>query len=151
VLDDAQIAAVVVNANAIDSAFGELAKEKSATKAVYDFADRVITEHGGVNRQAVTLAERLHIEPERSDAVRELQADAEQVRQTLEGLTGSAFDSAYIEHEVAFHQRVLETMDRALIPGAQDAELKRLVSQSRPVIASHLSRARSIQKALRKS
>jgi putative membrane protein len=119
------------------------------SKAVRYFAQTLLVELGGVNRQAVTLAKRLQIKPEDSEVVRQLKADADATRKTLDGLSGAAFDSAYIDHEVTFHQHVLAVMDRTLIPGAQDDELKRLVSQSRPVIVSHLAKARAIQRALR--
>ena len=151
VLDDPQIAAVVVDANALDSAAGEIAKAKGAAKAVRDFAEMVITEHAGLNRQASSLAKRLGLKPEGSEIIRQLQSDADLSRSRLEALSGTAFDSAYIGHEIEFHRAVLAAMDRTLIPGAQDPELKRLVSQTRPVITSHLERARTIQRSLGKS
>lgn len=39
---------------------------------------------------------------------------------------GTAFDKAYVDHEVAYHQQVIDALDKILIPGATNAELKAL-------------------------
>ena len=67
---------------------------------------------------------------------------------TLGGQTGAGFDRAYIDHEVRYHQQVLDALDNTLIPGAQNAELKALLQQVRPNVAAHLERAKSIQTSL---
>ena len=63
-------------------------------------------------------------------------------------MTGAAFDKAYIDNEVTYHQAVLDALDQTLIPGAQNAELKTLLQTVRPNIAGHLERAKSIQTTL---
>jgi putative membrane protein len=55
-LTNAEIAHVAVTANSIDSTFGELASASSQNPAVRNFAQTMINEHAGVNRQAVELA-----------------------------------------------------------------------------------------------
>jgi putative membrane protein len=45
---------------------------------------------------------------------------------------------------VQYHQAVLDALDKTLIPGAQNAELKGLLEKVRPNIAAHLERAPSI-------
>jgi putative membrane protein len=63
----------------------------------------------------------------------------------LEELSGTAFDRAYVEHEVQYHQAVLDARDKTLIPGAQNADLRALLQKVRPVIAAHLERAQRVQ------
>src|SRR5215208_4400849 len=48
-INDAQIAHIVVTANAIDSSAGAVAKAKGTAKGVKDFAQTMIADHGGVN------------------------------------------------------------------------------------------------------
>jgi putative membrane protein len=146
--NDAQIAHIAVTANSIDSAAGVLAKSKAQSKAVKDFAQTMITDHSQVNKQAVALATKLGVTPEDNDVSRQLQADAEASLATLKTKSGADFDSAYIDHEVAYHQAVLDALDNTLIPGAQNAELKDLLTKVRPAIAAHLERAQGIQKSL---
>ena len=147
-LNDAQIAHVAVTANAIDSAAGELAKRKGTSRAVKDFAQTMINDHSAVNAQAVALATKLGVTPEDNDVSRQLKSGADQTTTTLQGMTGAAFDKAYIDNEVTYHQAVLDALDQTLIPGAQNAELKTLLQTVRPNIAGHLERAKSIQTTL---
>jgi len=49
---------------------------------------------------------------------------------------------------VAYHQQVLDAIDHVLEPNAKNAELKALIANVRPVIASHLQHAKLIQTQL---
>ena len=60
------------------------------------------------------------------------------------------FDRAYVDNEVAYHQQVLDAIDKVLIPNAQNGELKGLLTKTRPVIAEHLAHAKQIQGSLGK-
>ncbi|HEX7120916.1 MAG TPA: DUF4142 domain-containing protein, partial [Gemmatimonadaceae bacterium] len=139
-LSDPQVADVALTANSIDSAFGELALTKARSQAVKDFAQTMITDHGGVNRQAVELAQRLGVTPEDNDVSQQLQTAADSARTAMEALSGAAFDSAYIAREVAYHQAVLDALDQTLIPNAQNAELRSLLEDVRPAFVAHLER-----------
>jgi putative membrane protein len=149
-LNDAQIAHVAVTANSIDSAAAQMAKQKGSAKPVKDFAQTMITDHAGVNKQATALAKKLNVTPEDNDVSRGLKSAADQATATLQGLTGPAFDKAYIDNEVTYHQNVLDALDKTLIPGAQNAELKALLEKARPAFVAHLERAKSVQAGLPK-
>jgi putative membrane protein len=64
-------------------------------------------------------------------------------------LSGAAFDKAYIDNEVAYHQAVLDAVDKTLIPSASNAELKALLVKVRPAFVAHLEHAKAIQSSLR--
>ena len=149
-INDAQIAHIVVTANSVDSAAGELAKRKGASKAVKDFGQTMVTDHTAVNKQAVALATKLNVTPEDNDTSRQLKSGGDANLSKLNGLTGAAFDKAYIDNEVTYHQAVLDAIDKTLIPSAQNAELKGTIEKVRPAIAAHLDRAKSIQTSLAK-
>lgn len=145
---DPQIAAIVVAANSVDSTAGVMAQEKGTNQKVKDFGKRMVTDHGGVNQQAVALVTKLNVTPEENPTSRQLTQGGEQSHQQLSGLSGAAFDRGYIDHEVEYHQTVLQAIDSTLIPNAQNAELKALLQQVRPAIAAHLQMAQDIQKEL---
>lgn len=147
-INDAQIAHIAVTANAIDSTAGELAKQKGSTKAVKDFAQIMVTDHGGVNQQAVALATKLGVTPEDNDVSRTLKSGADANIANLQSLTGAAFDKAYIDHEVSYHQAVLDALDKTLVPGSQNAELKGLLQNVRPAFVAHLDHAKKVQAGL---
>jgi putative membrane protein len=142
---DPQIAGIVVTANKIDIDAGKLAKSRTKNKDVSQFASLMITDHTAVNKQAGALAKKLHVKPEDSDTSRSLKAGAADNIKNLKGLKGAAFDKAYVDHEVAYHQAVLDAIDKVLIPNAKNAELKDLIVKVRPAIAAHLDHAKMVQ------
>ena len=108
---DPQIAGIVVTANQIDIDAGKLAKARSKNKEVQAFADQMVTDHTAVNKQASALASKLKVKPEDSDTSKSLKQGAQKNMANLKKLNGAAFDKAYIDHEVAYHQAVLDAID----------------------------------------
>lgn len=147
---DAQIAGIVVTANQIDIDAGKLAKAQSKNKDVQAFAQQMITDHSAVNKQAAALAKKLGVKPEESDTSRGLKQAAADTTKKLKGLKGAQYDKAYVDNEVAYHQQVLDAIDKVLIPSAQNAELKELINKVRPAIAAHLEHAKHLQGSLAK-
>lgn len=145
-LTDAQIAAIVVTANAIDVANGELALARSENDRVRQFAQSMVGDHRAVNASAGELVERLGVTPEENDVSRSLQSDAEQTRARLSALEGVAFDRAYIENEVAYHRAVLDAMDGLLLPSATHPELRQALTDARPLFEAHLGHAETVQR-----
>jgi putative membrane protein len=148
---DPQIAAIVVTANQVDIDAGTLAKSKASSKEVKDFAQRMITDHSGVNKSATELVTKLHVTPESNATSKSLQQGGDQNVTALKKLSGAAFDRAYVDHEVAYHQAVLDAMDNTLIPNAKNAELKALLVRVRPAFVAHLEHAKEIQASLAKN
>ena len=147
---DPQIAGIVVTANAIDIDAGKLAKSHTKNKEVSKFAQLMITDHTAVNKQAGALAKKLGVKPEDSPTSQSLKTGAAENTKNLKGLEGAGFDKAYVDHEVAYHQQVLDAIDKVLIPSAKNAELKNLIVKVRPAIAAHLDHAKMIQSSLAK-
>jgi putative membrane protein len=147
---DPQIAHIVVTANQIDIDAGKLAKSKSKNKEVDKFAQQMITDHSAVNKQAVALAKKLKVKPEDNDTSKSLMKGAKDETAKLKKLKGKEFDKEYVDHEVAYHQAVLDAIDKTLIPSAKNAELKDLIEKVRPAIAAHLDHAKHLQADLGK-
>ena len=148
--NDAQIAHIVVTANQVDIDAGKLAGEKGSTAAVKSFGKQMVTDHGGVNKQATELVTKLGVNPEDNATSQSLKAGgAENVKQ-LKTLKGKAFDKAYVDHEVDYHQQVLDAIDKTLLPSAKNAELKTLIEKVRPAIDAHLQHAKHMQASLAK-
>ena len=80
-----------------------------------------------------------------------LQKGGEENLAALKKLSGAAFDKAYIDHEVAYHEAVISALDKTLIPSAQNAELKALLVKVRPAFVAHLDHAKQLQAELAKS
>ena len=147
-ITDPQIAGIVVTANTIDVDAGKLATSRTKSKDVAQFAQQMVTDHTAVNQQAAALAKKLNVTPAESEVSKSLQADAKDAMRKLKSLKGAAFDKAYVDREVAYHQQVLDAIDTLLIPKAQNAELKELIVKVRPAIQAHLEHAKHLQSAL---
>lgn len=145
---DPQIAAIVVTANQVDIDAGKLARAKAHAKEVKDFAQRMITDHTSVNKSATDLVHKLNVTPETNPTSESLKQGGDQNLAALRKLSGSAFDKAYIDHEVAYHQSVIDAVDKTLIPSARNSELKALLIKVRPAFVAHLESAKQIQSSL---
>ena len=149
-ISDAEIAAIVVTANQVDIDAGKLAESKASNPEVKAFGTQMVTDHSGVNKQAVALVTKLKVTPEDNATSKSLKDGGAENVKALQKLSGAAFDRAYVDHEVVYHQQVLDAIDKTLIPSAQNAELKSLLVAVRPAFVAHLEHARKLQASLAK-
>jgi len=110
----------------------------------------MVTDHTGVNKSATDLVTKLKVTPQDNETSQSLKSGGEQNVAALKKLKGAAFDKAYIDHEVAYHQQVLDAMDKTLIPSAKNDELKALLVKVRPAFVAHLEHAKHLQASLGK-
>ncbi len=147
---DPQIAAIVVTANQVDIDAGRLAEARAASTEVKAFGKMMVTDHSGVNAAAVALVTRLQVTPQDNPTAESLRKGGQDNVAQLQALQGPAFDKAYIDHEVAYHEAVLDAVDKTLIPDAQNADLKALLIKVRPAFVAHLDHAKALQATLGK-
>ena len=144
-LSDPEIASVAVAANQVDIDYARLAQNKSKNQDILEFARTMAKDHQGVIDQAVALVTKLNVTPKYNAVSQKLKADAEKTRKSLNTKSGKAFDKAYIDNEVAYHQAVVSVVEGTLIPQSQNAELKALLQQVLPVLKTHLDHAVMVQ------
>lgn len=147
-LTDPEVAHVAVTANSIDIDLAKYAVAQAKNSDVVQFAATMIIDHGAVNSQAVALATRLNVTPKDNAVSRSLLAGARTARTALESVHGPAFDKAYMDREIAYHQAVLDAINTVLIPTTDNADLKALLQQVAPAVAAHLAHAKAIRQAL---
>jgi putative membrane protein len=149
-VSDAQIASIVIDANQVDIAAGKLANAVSTSADVKTFAKLMIHDHTSVNRSATLLVSNLKITPEDNPTSQHLRSEGEKNLVQLEGLKAVAFDKAYIDHEVTYHQQVIDAIDKTLIPNAHNDDLKALLVKVRPTFVAHLQHAKDLQSTLKR-
>jgi putative membrane protein len=149
-VNDAQIASIVVTANQVDIDAGKLAATQGSNAEVKAFGKQMATDHAGVNKQAVALVTKLKVTPEDNPTSQSLKQGGVDNVKNLRTLKGAAFDKAYIDHEVVYHQAVLDAVDKTLIPNAKNEELKALLVKVRPAFVAHLEHAKMVQSKLAK-
>ena len=145
--NDAEIAHRVVTANTIDIDAGKLALKRGNSK-IKEFAQLMVTDHSAVNKQAVALVTKLGVKPEDNATSKSLLSGAKENINNLKKLKGDKFDKEYVDHEVAYHQAVIDEIDSTLIPNSKNSELNALLVKVRPAFVAHLEHAKSLQSSL---
>lgn len=149
-LTDAEIAMIVVVADTVDVDYGKLAVKTTSNQAVKEFAETMVRDHTAVNEKATALAKKLGVTPEASETSKNLKVGGEKQLAKLKALSGAAFDKAYVDNEVSYHEAVIGMLDKTLIPNTKNAELKSLLESGRPIFATHLEHAKMLQASLNK-
>jgi putative membrane protein len=146
-LDDPTIVAILEAANTIDIETGELALKQSHTKAVRDLATQFIHDHTAVRQQGRDLAKKLGVTPTPPAKLDLIDAHKKAMAE-LRAKSGTEFDKAYADIEVAYHQAVIDAINQTLLPAIQNAELKALVEKIAPAFQGHLEAAKQLQKTV---
>lgn len=146
-LDDATIVAIFDAANTADIETGQLAAERGSSKEIRDFGAMLVHDHRSVRQSGRDLAQRLGVTPT-PPADNASAATHEQAMTMLRSKQGTDFDRAFLEHEVAFHQGVIDAVEATLLPAIQDADLKQLVVEVAPAFEAHRLAAANLRSKL---
>lgn len=147
-LNDAQIAHIAYTAGEIDITAARQALKKSHNKDVRAFAREMVRDHAAVNAQALALVKKLGVTPENNPTSESLSKGAAVELKRLARLKGAAFDKAYIDNEVAYHKTVNAALSGTLIPSAQNAELKALLTTGLKLFREHQMHAERLAQQL---
>ncbi len=150
VLDDATIVAIFDAANSWDMETSQVALKKSRNKDVRGFAAMMIRDHKAVRQLGRDLAHRLHVTPTPPGKDFALYIDHVSAMKSLRRAKGSAFDRAYIDHEVSYHQAVIDAVTTQLLPATKNADLKALEEKVAPNFVAHLAAGKEVQQKLAK-
>jgi len=142
--NDAQIAHIAYTAGEIDIKAAQLALQKSKNPQVVQFAQQMERDHKAVNDQALALVKKLNVTPQDNPTSQSLVKQADAERTKLAALSGSAFDRAYIQNEVAYHKEVNNALQTTLIPSATNPELKGLLETGLKIFQGHLQHAEQV-------
>lgn len=135
----------VVNGMATNLAeiqFGQLALQKTSNSDVKEFAQQLIDDHTKLDFQLKPLAPELGLTPPTQLAPKD------QILLTkLQGLSGQAFDKAYISAMITEHKDADKAFKSEEI-GGKNLAVKDAATQGESVVAQHLQMAQQLQKKL---
>jgi putative membrane protein len=145
---DANILALLDEANVADSSEGAIAATKGTSAAVRNFGKQMVSDHHKMRVQGGALAKKLSVTPTPPSGDN-IPGDAQKEIANLNSTAkGKDFDKAYIDGQVDDHKKVLDLAVKAM-DQAQSTELKNLIQKATPTVQSHLDKAESIQKTLK--
>jgi putative membrane protein len=146
-MSDANIVALLDEANKADSSSGAVALKKATRPDVKNFAKLMMSEHHALRAQGQALAKQLGVEPKAPEKDPLAPYAASEAKQLQSTPKGAEFDRTYIDNEVSVHQAVLDFANQARVT-TQTAQLRDLIQKAVPVIQKHLEQAQSIQKQI---
>jgi len=147
-LNDPQIATVALTAHQIDVDRGKMALKKTKNEEVKQFAEQMVKDHTEGKQEVLALAKKLGVKPEESSVTKSLKDGAKDTEKKLKKEKGAQFDKDYIDAEVAYHQAVIDAVNKVLIPGAKNAEVKQALQNTVPTLEGHLQHAKNVQQQL---
>jgi len=149
-LTDANIMALLDEANKADSSAGATAAKKATSADVKTFAREMMKDHHRLRASGEKLAKELKITPAKP-ANDQLAAAAQEETSALDSAPkGAEFDRTYIEKEVSAHQAVLDLLDQAH-RSTQNAKIQKAIEEAKPIVQQHLDHAQKLQQQLTKT
>ena len=122
---------------------GQLAADKGTSQAVKDFGSKMVTDHGAANAELKTLAASKSITlPDKLDTKHQAAVDK------LKGLSGAAFDKAYVAAMVADHKKDDALFSKEASSG-QDPDIKAFAAKTDQMVKMHLTMIEDIQSKMK--
>lgn len=134
-----EFVATAASSDMFEIGVSELAKGKSETAGITEFADMMITEHTQASEELKTAAESAGV-----DVPAEMMEVHAAQLQELKSLSGPEFDAAYIEAQVMAHEEALALMQDYAESG-EDEALKAHAEKMAPIIEQHLEDAQQLE------
>jgi putative membrane protein len=147
-LDDPTIVAIFDAANTYDMETGQLAVSHSRNDEIREFGKMLVRDHRAVRSQGRDLAKSLNVKPT-PPANFALAGQHVAAMKRLRGLRGRAFDRVFLQHEIDFHNAVIDAVTKTLLPAIQNAQVKDLVTKVAPAFVAHRDKAQSLLNGLK--
>jgi putative membrane protein len=150
ILDDTAILSLLGRLGVAEVECTSYAAEHASLPSTKLLAERLRDEHTAFLVDGKKLAERIDIvlEPAIVSAV----ADSHSaVLADLHHMSGENFDRAFVDHEITFLQYALNYVTGAMLPAAMNQQLKRLLTEARPLLRQHLELARAAKAQLKRA
>jgi len=118
---------------------GKLAADKASNPDVKAFGQQMVDDHSKANDQLKAVAQKDNMTLPTSP-----NAKQQAMYQKLSGLSGAAFDKAYVMDMVKDHEEDVKEFQKEANSG-KNGDVKSFAAETLPVIQGHLSKIKSIQ------
>jgi putative membrane protein len=116
----------------------KLAEQKAQSDGVKRFAQRMIQDHTKANDRLAALAKAAS-----APLPSILDEDHRAMRAALAKTSGAAFDRAYLQGQIADHQKTAQLLEYEIGSG-QDMQLKSYAAEILPTVLDHLQTAQAL-------
>ena len=145
VSNDAEVAKVldIANQGEIDQA--KLAQKTAVNANVKKFADMMVADHQKAIDDQKALLKKIDVSPKDNELAKSFKDEGKQQLDAMKDKKGAEFDRLYMDTQVKAHQKLLDTIDKDLLPRVSNAEFKAQVKTVRDTVNKHLTEAKDIQ------
>jgi putative membrane protein len=144
-LDDKTFAKNAALGGMTEVELGKLATQKASSDAVKQFGQKLIDDHTKANDQLKEIAGKENITiPDALDSKHQSRVDK------LSKLSGPEFDKAFVKDAVKDHEHDISEFKSEAQNGS-DPNVKQFASNTLPALEDHLSMAKNLSKAEKKS
>jgi len=148
-VEDRKIVDIIMTVDKNEIAAANVAATKQINPRVKRYAAYLHQQHEQNLSQLVALAQNNDLQPLASTTSSALVNDGRQELKMLNGLTGSAFEKAYIKAMIDGHKAGLKLIDTTLLPQAKTPSLKSFLKTTREMVVHHLRSAIRLQHELK--
>lgn len=117
---------------------GKLAQKKGNSDAVKKFGAMMVSDHSKANAKLMTIASEKSVK-----LPTKLSPKHEQEKAKLEGLSGEAFDAAYVQGQIRDHEET-RTLLQTQIDSGTDAQAKQWAQETLPTVEAHLKQVKAL-------
>jgi len=124
---------------------GELAKSKAATDQTKQYGEHMVTDHTKANDELKRIAGDKQMSLPSAPAAKD-----QATLKRLQGLSGAAFDRAYLDSQIAGHKEAISAF-QAEAKSGKDPDLKSFATATLPELQEHLKMATDASKTTKAS
>jgi putative membrane protein len=147
-LSDAQIAAVLLNANQGQVSAATVAVARAQSQSVRDYAQSLVTMHTASQVRENALFADLMLAPQANSVASDLASNSATTVADLQSVAIADFDALYLRTAVVALQNLLDLIDRTLLPMAIQAGLRTELANLRSEVELHHTQARQVADGL---
>lgn len=120
----------------------EIAVKRAGSEKVKQFGEQMIVDHSKANQEVTQLARQ-----EGVDMPKELSPKQREKADKFSGLSGEAFDKAYMEYMTKDHRKDVMEFERSA-QQIQDPQVRQWARETLPVLKNHLQTAQQITESV---
>jgi putative membrane protein len=120
-------------------ALGKIAQSKGASQGVKDLGSMLVTDHGAHKTEVASLAQQAGVA-----VTDDIMDEAKTMETKLNGLSGDAFDKAFIAGAIEDHKKDIAKYEAQAKSG--DPQTAALANKTLPTLKKHLETAQKLQK-----
>ncbi|EEO26854.1 DUF4142 domain-containing protein [Oxalobacter paraformigenes] len=139
-----EVASTLWAINKAEIETSKLAKNKTSSPAVLQFADQMFKEHQNAQNKLEKILKDNNINKISSADARTIRGEARKTMRILKKQEGIAFDRTFMNYQINAHKKALEIINGYILPRVQNAALKTYTLELKQHIENHLQEASRI-------